>query len=199
MGFYDDIGLYYEHTLHSTYVTDDRVIPKYLLALYNSNLINYYYKKTNSKGGNIFPQIRISSVEKLPIRIVELLKQEKVVSMVEIIESLSEEQTKLVSQFSKYLQSQYLLEKLPKKLQNWYELEFGNFIIELNKVIKKEGGEKLSKIDEIEWMEIFEVKKSSVKSLKSIIDSTNKEIDQMVYKLYGLTENEINIVEEATA
>ena len=31
--------------------------------------------------------------------------------------------------------------------------------------------------------------------LKSKIDSTDKEIDQMVYKLYDLTEEEIKIVE----
>ena len=35
--------------------------------------------------------------------------------------------------------------------------------------------------------------------LKKEIDKTDKEIDQMVYELYGLTEEEINIVEEATA
>jgi hypothetical protein len=199
IGFYDDIGLYYEHTLHSTFVTDDRVLPKFLLALYNSKLINYYYKKTNSKGGNIFPQVRISSVEKLPIKIVDSTKQLELVSLVEIIENITKEQTKLVSQFSKYLQSQYSLEKLTKKLQNWYELEFGNFIKELNKIIKKEGREQLSKMDEMEWMEIFEVKKSTVQNLKTKIDITDKEIDQMVYELYGLTEEEIKIVEEATA
>lgn len=35
--------------------------------------------------------------------------------------------------------------------------------------------------------------------LKKEIDKTDKEIDQMVYELYGLTEEEIKIVEEATA
>lgn len=30
------------------------------------------------------------------------------------------------------------------------------------------------------------------------IDATNRQIDQMVYKLYGLTEAEIRIVEAAT-
>ena len=30
------------------------------------------------------------------------------------------------------------------------------------------------------------------------IDATDKEIDQLVYELYGLTDEEIRIVEEAT-
>jgi hypothetical protein len=35
-------------------------------------------------------------------------------------------------------------------------------------------------------------------TLKSEIDKTNHEIDRMVYELYGLTEEEIGIVEEST-
>jgi hypothetical protein len=34
-------------------------------------------------------------------------------------------------------------------------------------------------------------------SIKSQIDQTDKEIDQMVYELYGLTEEEIEIVENS--
>ncbi len=44
-------------------------------------------------------------------------------------------------------------------------------------------------------MELFEEKKAEAQSLKAEIDKTDKEIDQMVYKLYNLTEEEIQIVE----
>ena len=44
-------------------------------------------------------------------------------------------------------------------------------------------------------MEVFETKKAEAQSLKAEIDKTDKEIDQMVYKLYDLTEEEIQIVE----
>ena len=39
-------------------------------------------------------------------------------------------------------------------------------------------------------LEVFETKKT-----KLSLDKTDKEIDQMVYELYGLTEEEIKIVE----
>ena len=97
--------------------------------------------------------------------------------------------------FSKYLQSQFQLETLTKKLQNWYNLDFVDFITELNKAIKKVGGDKLTKSVEMEWMEVFEEKKVEVLKLKSEIDRIDKEIDQLVYELYGLTDNEIAIVE----
>ncbi|MCY2951837.1 MAG: hypothetical protein NTU53_07650 [Planctomycetota bacterium] len=35
-------------------------------------------------------------------------------------------------------------------------------------------------------------------SLQRQISATDKQIDQLVYQLYGLTEDEIRIVEEAT-
>ncbi len=48
----------------------------------------------------------------------------------------------------------------------------------------------------MEWMELFEEKKAEAKALKQEIEKTDKEIDQMVYELYGLTEDEIKIVED---
>jgi hypothetical protein len=52
------------------------------------------------------------------------------------------------------------------KLQSWHELTFAQFITELNAAIKKAGGNKLSKLDEMEWMELFEAKKKEAQELK---------------------------------
>ena len=113
----------------------------------------------------------------------------------EIVENTTNIQ-RVQMKFTDYLRSQFKIEKLPKKLQNWHELEFGDFIKELNKSIKKAGGEKLSKIDEMDWMEVFETKKSEAQTLKSAIDTIDAEIDVMVYELYGLNKEEIKIIEQ---
>jgi hypothetical protein len=55
----------------------------------------------------------------------------------------------------------------------------------------------LTKKDEFEWMELFEENKKKALELKFQIDQTDKEIDRMVYALYGLTEEEIQIVENS--
>ena len=44
-------------------------------------------------------------------------------------------------------------------------------------------------------MKYFEEQKTKALALQTIIDTTDKEIDAMVYALYGLTEEEIKIVE----
>jgi len=51
-------------------------------------------------------------------------------------------------------------------------------------------------MDEMGWMELFETKKEEVQNLKSEIDKTDRKIDQMVYEIYGLTDDEIQLVED---
>ena len=51
-------GIYYEQTAHSCHVTNKKFHHKYILCIFNSNLFKFYYHKTNSQGGNIFPQLK---------------------------------------------------------------------------------------------------------------------------------------------
>lgn len=82
---YDNEMKYYEHTLHSTHITDKRFKVKYILGLFNSKLFKFYYKRSNSHGGNLFPQVRISSVENLPIKLADEISQIKIEELVDQI------------------------------------------------------------------------------------------------------------------
>lgn len=42
---------------------------------------------------------------------------------------------------------------------------------------------------------IFESEKAKANAIQQLIDKTDKEIDEMVYELYGLTEEERKVVE----
>jgi hypothetical protein len=55
----------------------------------------------------------------------------------------------------------------------------------------------LTKKDEFEWLDLFEENKQKAQTLQTQITQTDKEIDAMVYELYGLTEDEIKIVENS--
>ena len=46
-----------------------------------------------------------------------------------------------------------------------------------------------------EWLQYFEEQKLKANSVQQIIQQTDREIDAMVYQLYGLSEEEIKIVE----
>ena len=53
----------------------------------------------------------------------------------------------------------------------------------------------MSLSEEAEWMPYFNEQKHKAQALKSEIEKVDSEIDQMVYQLYGLTNEEIKIVE----
>jgi hypothetical protein len=86
----------------------------------------------------------------------------------------------------------YEIEKLTTKLQNWHELEFKEFLNEL-----KKAKVQLRISEEAEWMQYFKDQKQKALELKAAIDNTDREIDRMVYALYGLNDEEIQIVEQA--
>ncbi|PCJ22478.1 MAG: hypothetical protein COA97_13380 [Flavobacteriales bacterium] len=170
-------------------VSDD----KYLLSVLNSKLINYYYKSISAQLGETGIRAFTIYIEKIPV--VKTEETNEFINNAEVILSLNSDFVNIENKFTIYLQSQFSIEKLSRKLQNWHELDFSDFIKELNKAIKKVGGEKLTKTDEMDWMDVFETKKAAAQNLKTEIDKTDKEIDQMVYTLYGLSEDEIKIVE----
>jgi len=140
------------------------------------------------------------------IPIPELDSPELTVLVDKMLELTKKQQT-ITKSFIKYLNSQFTIEKLSRKLENWLELEFSEFIKELNKAIKINNKTRISnglqpianltKSDEMEWMELFENKKSEAQTLKSEIEKTDKEIDQLVYELYALSNDEIKIIENS--
>lgn len=88
-----------------------------------------------------------------------------------------------------------VLEKLSKKLQDWPSLDYAAFIKELNKVLKKEKQPKHSLSQEMDWESVFEEKRKAVLALRAEITKLDREIDVAVYKLYGLTWEEVLVVD----
>ena len=80
---------------------------------------------------------------------------------------------------------------LPKKLQDWYLLSYTDFIKQLAKLKIK-----LTLSQEAEWEDYFTQEATKVMAIKNEIDTTDIIIDNMVYELYGLTPEEIKIVEK---
>lgn len=51
--------------------------------------------------------------------------------------------------------------------------------------------------EEMEWEEIFLEKKEEAEKVKNEIELIDKEINEMVYELYGLSEEEVKVVEKS--
>ncbi|NQT76810.1 MAG: restriction endonuclease subunit M, partial [Bacteroidetes bacterium] len=183
-------------TSASYFLTSNKYHPTVFIALMNSKLFKFYFENVGEMTAGGAYVLKKASIEKFIFPNELSVNQANcLIKTVQSIQLLIYEKIKKENRFLNYLHSQFQLEALSKKLQNWSELEFGEFINELNKVIKKMRGTKLSKMDEMEWIEVFETKKSEAQNLKDKIDKTDQEIDQLVYELYGLSEEEIKVVE----
>jgi len=172
---------------------------KYLLTLLNSNLLDWFFGFIGkAKGGS--REYFNKPLSEIPIKKISLSEQKSFEEKADLMINLNKEYQKSNVQFTNLLQSKFSIEKLTTKLQNWHELEFREFLQELGKSTKTRGLIPLSKFslslkEEAEWMQYFNEQKQKAQELKTQISQTDKEIDRMVYELYGLNEEEIRIVE----
>ena len=177
--------------------SNSKISNKYLSAFLNSKISTYLYRLLSSETGRTLAQVKPVLLSQLPF----VEPNEQIIMKVEKeYDKISKEIKELVlinTKFSTYVLHQYSELELTRKLENWHELDFADFTKELNKAVKKAGGEKLTKKDEFEWLELFEDSKQKAQVLQNQINQTEKEIDAMVYELYGLTDEEIQIVENS--
>ena len=144
----------------------------------------------NPQTGKIFAEVKPSIVKVLPIPKITTKQQQPFIEKAEIMLSKNRELHDVSFKFLSLLKAEFNLEKLSNKLEQWYTLSFAEFMAELTKQKKV-----LSLKQKAEWMEYFEKQKAIATAIKTTIDNIDHEIDQMVYALYGLTPEEIAIVE----
>ncbi|HAO20123.1 MAG TPA: restriction endonuclease subunit M, partial [Desulfobacteraceae bacterium] len=99
----------------------------------------------------------------------------------------------LKSDFLNFVKNELMPQKISTKLENWHDLDWDGFKTELAK--GKVKLDNLSLKERKEWQDYFIAQQAKALDIKAIIDKTDSEIDRMVYALYGLTEDEIRIVE----
>ena len=177
-----------------------------LLAIFNSNLF-YYFIQTNSntvRGG--YFRYKPQYVKEFPLpKLNEKSETSQLSEECKNMINLSDLLNSLIEKFRRLIHHSSGNHKISSKLKNWYDLDFAEFINELNKAIKitnkqreKEGLEaikEITKTDEFEWLDLFEHNKIKVQELQAKINVIQHQIDTMVYKLYGLNEEEIKIIE----
>jgi hypothetical protein len=163
---------------------------KWLLAILNSSLIAFFFKRKYNRLDKAFPEIRIYELRDLPIKEIESDKEQLFNEKVNNLLKINKESQILNNQFKNLIQGKFELKNFSSKILKWYDLNFEEYLKELKRVKVK-----LSLSEEAEWMDYFKEQKEKVQILKTEIDKIIKEIDQMVYELYGLTDEEIKIVE----
>ena len=140
---YDNKQFYTNRTLHSHKVRDEfsKDFPlKFVLALFNSELLDFYYQQIKSKRGKsrAMPQVNLSFIRQLPLKVVLKKDRDKIVGLVDKILMLNNE-----------------------------IIRFGD----------KQTEER--------------------KRLEDKIRAIDTEINNLIYKIYGITEEEKKVIEES--
>ena len=165
-------------------------LTKSVLLVLNSTLIAYYFRKSTDRQDVVFPEIKIHELSSLPIKTPINLEFFNTIAdkIIDLYYKFQKENSKFIS----LLQDNLNLEKISKKLSSYYDLDFKDFLSELKK-------EKitLSLSDQSEWKDFFESTKNNILQYQAEIKETENKIDQLVYELYGLSAEEIKIVEES--
>ena len=188
---YDSEGKIYHNTKVYSFVKNKKfnVDDKFYLALLNSKVMWFFIKNTGSEYSGGYYVFKTNYLKPFPLPEIPDNAEmfiEKADKMLFLNKNLQE----LSQKFQRLLIRKFELEKLSTKLQDWYLLNFSEFVKEL-----KKAKIKFSLKEEMEWEEIFLEKKEKAEKVKNEIEMTDKEIDGMVYELYGLSEEEIKIIE----
>ncbi len=197
----DEVNFFTDQTTYVINTKGTKQTLKYLLCILNSKLIFYYFINTSSDNKIVFPKVKRSQLLELPF--IENINQQPFIEKADLMLLLNKELQELSQKFQRTLEREFFYKglkplanspanPLPKKLQDWYVLSFAEFIKELeNKKVK------LSLSQKAEWEDYFLQESKKALVLKTQINTTDKDIDAMVYELYGLTVEEIKIVENS--
>ena len=147
-------------------------------------------------GQSLFYIFRIDkrrNVSNLPIKDISIEAQKPFIEKTNLMLSLNKDLQTEKNNFLNTLQEEKGIEKITRKLDAFNKLEYDAF--------KKELAKQKVKIslgnENNEWREYFNTTTQKINELQSQINQTDKEIDKMVYQLYELTPEEIEIVENS--
>jgi len=201
----DNNNYYFDTLIHGIYSKSEDYTLDYLLAILNSDVATIFYRLLHDIKGKVFAKISLDKLGAFPLPKCNRTERENLAKLGIELQSVQPQFDTIQLNFFKYLIEKFGLLKTSRKLENWHDLNFGNFIKELNKAIKAtnklrakdnlDSIDTLTKKDEFEWMELFEDNKKKALDLQKQIAQTEKEIDLKVYELYGISDEEIAIVE----
>jgi hypothetical protein len=192
---YDDEGIIISHTLTS-FKLDENLNQKFWLGYLNSKFTSWYaYNFIYSRAIRTM-EIYNYYITQFPIPTAILENPEIQNDMIKEVNSMIElNQTLLIesNSFKAWIKHTFKIDKLSKKLENYYKLSFDEFLVELK---KKKVDTNPRKTQEFLKKE-FEISISKIRPLLQEIEETDNGIDKMVYELYGLTDDEIKIIEDS--
>jgi hypothetical protein len=189
MATYDESGAIGINSVHCIQLSNNASSPDmlFVLGLLNSKLLNFVFRTNNfHMVGKPMAEVKVVYVERLPYRH-SLDTEKEIVEKVKAILELNTALQQRTSNLSQLLNAEYGTGDILKKIRRWWQLDFSDFTKSLKINLS------LSQKDEL--LQFFDKYKTELQALDDEIQKIDNEIDQLVYKLYDLTPEEIQTVE----
>ena len=166
---------------------------KYINALLNSNVLNFVFKLLGTPLGKSGFNLSKIYIEQLPIKITNERTENEIEEIVDEIIVLNNEINNEMINFKKYLENQNI-NLASSKLEDYYSSNSKKFINE----IKKQNNVLLSENVLTEMNQKFQNSMTKISNLVSdlIVNENENKLNNLIYKIYNLNENEIKLIEE---
>lgn len=163
---------------------------KFVIAILNSNIITYFYNIIygSTKIGGGYIDLKGSQIENFPIPNVAPESQKQLADFADEMIRLNAEISSLSNDFFTILRANnYEIAKIPTALNEFYNLDFKEFL----KFTKL----KIDMSEQGDLLKFFNNYKQQCQKLNKQIVKTESKINQAVYKLYELNDDEIKMIE----
>ena len=187
---FDDEGFYTNQKCFI--ITSEDYNLKFLSCLLSSKLLNFIFKFLGTPLQGNYYDLNKKFVEMLPIYPTTLEQQQPFIENANQMLKINNQLKHEFNSFKDWLKHTFGIETLSQKLNRYNELSFEEF---LNEVKKKKVNIK-SRENYQTLKEEFENSIVVINPLLQKIEDTDKDIDMMVYDLYGLNTDEIEIIEK---
>lgn len=187
----DNVGYYDLNNVHNLIPTDEIYSNlNFLVTVLNSKLMDFAYKFLVPEAGRVFAEVKAVNLAKLPIPNATPEQQQSLASKAKQMMELNKQLYNGFDSALELIKAEYQPKKISQNLEKFYTLGIHPFIEELEKQKVK-----LSLTQKEELITWYKEKSDKLNKIKQQIDTLDIEIDQEIYKLYNLTDEEIKIIE----
>lgn len=166
----------------------------FLLGLLNSRTLWWLLSGMAPPVRGGFHEVRVQYVETLPVPKVSADIRERLEMLAQKTQHAAEARRDLLASFRRRILTDLApggtSAKLTKKLADWHQLDFKVFHDE----VKKQFKQSIPLCERDDWQALFESNKIKVENFSVEIAQHENSTDQIVYKLFGLTNEEIALI-----
>lgn len=182
MATFDNYAYYAKDVIIIEHEEQSTIALKALAILLNSRLLRWFYETT-------FPTLHVQRNELASLPIPNLKNTTELSVLADTMLTLHQQLQEKRSRFLRRLTENLEGVKITSSLQAFDTMDFKGFVAEL-----KKQKIKLTLSQQDEWEEYFNQRVAECQTLSAQIKATDNEIDNRVFDLYGLTEEERKIV-----